>query len=153
MVIGNLKDLERYASLQPRFPEAFAYLRELLAAGAEDGKHVAHTADEAIYVNLCTCTLQDKETARAESHMRYIDVQVVLTGAEEMYVPAAEPRVEEENAEGDYRLYERVPLADCTRLTIGAGQFAIFFPGELHAPCHAHAACAQTRKAIVKVLE
>lgn len=158
MVIGDFKELGRYAPLHPRFSAAFAYLRELLAAGAADGKHVADAANgtdapEAIYVNLCTCALHGGETARAESHMRYIDVQVVLTGEEEMYVPATEPRVEEESAEQDYRLFEPTRTADCTRLTVRAGQFAIFFPGELHAPCHTHAACIETRKAIVKVLK
>lgn len=69
MVIGDFKELERYAPLHPRFFAAFAYLRELLAAGAADGKHVADAANgtdapEAIYVNFCTCALHGGETAR-----------------------------------------------------------------------------------------
>ena len=37
MVIDRLENLERYASLHPRFPRAFEYLRGLLASGASDG--------------------------------------------------------------------------------------------------------------------
>lgn len=153
MVLDRLENLEQYASLNPRFPAAFAYLRRLLAEDAPNGRHVLPGTDapEDIFVNLCTCDLALRDTARAESHMAYIDVQVVLSGDETMYVPSEAPAVTEADAEKDFRLYAPVPLSDCSRLTVRAGSFAIFFPGELHAPCHALAAPSHSRKAILKV--
>lgn len=155
MVIDKLENLERYASLHPRFPQAFAFLRELLAENAPDGRQVLSGTDipEAIFVNLCTGTLEPQQSARAESHKQYIDVQVVLSGTDVMYVPTAEPDLTEESDAKDYRLYAPVPLDVCHRLPVDAGKFAIFFPGELHAPCHsAQSTPTVSRKAILKVL-
>ncbi len=148
MVIDQLEHLEQYASLHPRFPAAFAFLRKLLQENAPDGRHVLAGTDipEEIFVNLGTGDATPQESARAESHKKYIDVQVVLTGEELMYVPARTPAVTEENAERDYLLYAPVPLSDCTRLNVPAGSFAIFFTNELHAP-----EPRPVRKAIVKV--
>lgn len=155
MVIDKLENLEHYATLHPRFPQAFAFLRELLAQNAPDGRHILPGTDipEEIYVSLVTGTLEPQETARAESHKRYIDVQLVLSGTDVMYVPATEPALTEESDERDCQLYAPVPLDGCHRLTVGPNVFAIFFTGELHAPCHsAQAAPTVSRKAILKVL-
>ncbi|HBF15840.1 MAG TPA: YhcH/YjgK/YiaL family protein [Clostridiales bacterium] len=153
MVTDSLENLEHYASLHPRFPRAFAYLRALLASDAPDGKHVLAGTDtpEEIFVNICTVDAGPHETAVAESHEKYIDVQVILSGDELMFSPAFVPPVTEESAEKDYRLYAPVALNDCTRLCVSAAHFAIFFPAELHAPCHALSP-SRIRKAIVKVL-
>ena len=155
MVIDRLEYLELYAPLHPRFTAAFSFLRRLLAENAPDGRHVLEATDipEEIFVNLTTGSATPQETACAESHKKYIDVQVVLSGEELMYVPAAAPAVVEENSEKDFLLYAPAPLSACTRLDIPSGSFAIFFAGELHAPCHTAAPCAvPVRKAIVKVL-
>lgn len=153
MVIDKQENPEHYASLHPRFPRAFEYLHRLLASGAPDGKHILAGTEipEEIYVNLCTVDAEPHETAVAESHEKYMDVQVVLSGDELMFTPAVTPNVTEENAEKDFVFYAPVPLACCTRLFVPAGHFVIFFTGELHAPCHA-VSPARIRKAVVKVL-
>ena len=154
MVIDRLENLERYASLHPRFPRAFEYLRGLLASGASDGKHVLAGTEvpEEIYVNLCTVNAEPHDVAVAESHEKYIDVQVILSGDELMFSPVIASAVTERSTEKDYALYAPAPIADCTRLCVPAGHFAVFFTGERHAPCHA-VSPSRIRKAIVKVLE
>lgn len=154
MVIDQLEHLEQYASLHPRFPAAFAFLRRLLQENAPDGRHVLAGTDipEEIFINLGTGDVTPQETARAESHKKYIDVQVVLSGEELMYIPTRTPAVTEESTEKDFLLYAPVPLSDCTRLVVPAGSFAIFFANELHAPCHAPEP-RSVRKAVVKVKE
>lgn len=153
MVTDSLENLEHYVSLHPRFPRAFAYLRGLLASGAPDGKHILAGTDtpEEIFVNICTVDAEPRAAAVAESHEKYIDVQVILSGNELMFSPVVAPPVTEESAERDYRLYAPAALDACTRLCVPENHFAIFFPGELHAPCHA-ASPTRIRKAIVKVL-
>lgn len=155
MVIDQLESLDEYASLHPRFPAAFAYLRRLLSQNAPDGKHILTGTEipEEIFVSIATNELAPQAAARAESHRKYIDVQVILSGSEVIYAPACLPAVTEDNAEKDYLLYQEVPLSDCHRLLVRSGGFAIFFPGELHAPCHSASTAPSTaRKAILKVL-
>ena len=155
MVFDQLESLDNYASLHPRFPAAFAFLRRLLSENAPDGRHVLSGTDipEEIFVNLATNEVLPQAAARAESHRKYIDIQLVLSGTEAMYIPVGSPAVTEDNAANDCLLYGEVPLSECHRLLVRPGSFAIFFPGELHAPCHSASALPSTvRKAVVKVL-
>ena len=156
MIIDQLSGLSGYEPLHPRFPAAFAFLRELLANHPADGRYVMPGCDvpDAVYVNLSSNDLLPRQEATAEAHRRYIDLQVVLTGTEVMYVPAVRPaEAGPYRADADCVLYAPVRLEDCTRLLIPAGSFAVFFAGELHAPCApAGPAPATARKAVMKIL-
>lgn len=156
MIIDSMERLADYASVHPRFPRAIAYLQELLANGAADGRHVLEGTDipEEIYVNLATGALKLKDTARAESHRKYIDIQVMLAGEEMMYVPTVPTEADTPYEEAkDCMHYADVPFADCHCLLVKEGNFAIFFTNELHAPSMAVGnQPASVRKAVVKVL-
>ena len=155
MVIDQLESLDKYASLHPRFPAAFAYLRRLLSENAPDGKHIltGTKIPEEIFVSIATNELAPQAAARAESHRKYIDIQVILSGSEVIYAPTGMPAVTEDNTANDCLFYEKTPLSECHRLLVRPGSFAIFFPGELHAPCHSASSIPSTaRKAVVKVL-
>lgn len=157
MVIDNLENLTNYEGLHPTFPKAFSYLKMLLESGAADGRHEPseQAANEAFYVNLMTGTAQPKDDAVAESHRKYIDVQVVIDGAELMCVPAAKelPAVTTDYQEDkDYMLYAPVSVSACHQLRVHAGQFVIFFADELHAPMIGLDTTPTTvRKAVLKV--
>ena len=157
MIIDSLENLSFYESMHPRFPAAFAFLKELIASGAADGRHVMPNADveNAVYVNIATGNVAPKEAATSESHEKYIDVQLVLSGEELMCVPAKEAPAATipYNEAKDCFLYEPVAFEDCDRLRVCEGSFVIFFTKELHAPSMSLASeptCV--RKAVVKVL-
>ena len=157
MVVGAWNELSRYAALHPRFPEAFDFLKQLLEQNVADGHHVMPGTDvpEAVYVNLATGDVQPKELATSESHRKYIDVQVVLSGEEAMYVPAlVMPAVTTEYQEAqDYMLYAPQAFDKCHVLRVKEGNFVIFFENELHAPSMAIGnAPSKVRKAVLKVL-
>ncbi len=156
MIIDQLQNLKNYAGMHPRFPEAFAFFEELLEQAAADGRYdmPGIEPEKAIYVILGTNEPEPQETANAESHDNYIDVQILLEGDEVMYVPMSAPAVSTPyQPSKDCTLYAPAAFDDCSRLLIKAGQFALFFTGELHAPCHRPAGLPCTvRKAIIKVL-
>ena len=151
MVVDKLENLMQYQSLHPRFPKAFAFLRDLLEKGAENGRH---ELDREVYVNLLTEDTKVKDAAVAESHRKYIDVQLVIEGKEMMCIPTQTPEVSVEyKDEKDCMFYSPVAPGDCYQLRMEAGSFAIFFAGELHAPMMAVNGEAETvRKAVLKVL-
>ena len=153
MVVDTLENLMKYTALHPRFPKAFAYLLELLEKGAENGRH---QLDEEVYVNLMTGDTKEVELAKAESHRKYIDVQLVIEGEEIMCIPSPQLVLDVATAyseEKDCMFYEAVKPTECHQLLVDAGQFAIFFAGELHAPMMAVNGKASTvRKAVLKVL-
>jgi YhcH/YjgK/YiaL family protein len=68
-----------------------------------------------------------------ESHRRYIDIQYVVDGVEQIgWKPTEGLAVASEyDPERDIMFYHDVPT---TWLTIPSGHFAIFFPADAHAP-------------------
>ena len=158
MIIDTIENVSRYENVHPRFARAFAYLKSLLESGAADGRHEPKDLEVPgeFYVNIGTGPVQPKEMATAESHRKYIDLQLVLEGEELMCVPSKEaiPAVTTEyKPDGDYMLYAPVPADECHKLYVTAGQFVIFLATELHAPSMAIGKePATVRKAILKVL-
>ena len=155
MICDKLENLGRYAEVHPRFREAFAFLRELIEGGAEKGRHDLPGTDGAIFANMNvyeTKCLSD--ATKMEVHRDYVDVQIMLEGEELMYVPSLDaetPVLTPYNEEGDYALYAMPAPSTCLALPLPAGSFAIFFPGELHAPGLAPATPAGIRKLVGKI--
>ncbi len=157
MIVDSIQCLEKYAAIHPLFPKAFAFFKRLTEENVPDGKYVMPDCEteNSVYVILGTKALPEKTQLSAESHKRYIDIQIVLAGEEIMCVPAEViPAPLAPYDEGkDACLYECVARSTCHDLKITAGSFAIFFAEELHIP--QVAACGETnavRKAIIKVL-
>ena len=151
MVVDGLEHLMQYQFLHPRFPKAFAFLSDLIEKGAENGRH---ELDGDVYVNLLVDDTKEKDMAVAESHRKYIDVQLLIEGEEIMYIPTQKPEVAVAYDEKkDCMFYAPTPLADCHQLRVKAGSFVIFFAGELHAPTMAvNGKTEKIRKAVLKVL-
>ncbi len=136
MITDSNKNFRLYANAHPRFERAFRFFEELLAKGVENGKYVLEGTElpSEIYVTFMDCDLKKTDMPIAESHDKYIDIQVLIDGREIMYVPTARPPQTENKPEKDCRKYAPVSVADCSRANVPAGSFAIFFAGELHAP-------------------
>ncbi|MBR7099467.1 MAG: YhcH/YjgK/YiaL family protein [Clostridia bacterium] len=158
MIIDTIENVSRYENVHPRFARAFTYLKSLLDNGVADGHYEPENPEVPgeFYVNIGTGDVQPKEMATAESHRKYIDLQLVLAGEELMCVPSVElipPVTTEYKPDGDYMLYAPVEIADCHQLRVTAGQFVIFLATELHAPSMAVGKePVKVRKAILKVL-
>lgn len=157
MIIDAYENLTFYESMHSRFPAAFAFMRELMEKGVEDGKYVLPGTDveNAISISFATGPLKVLPEAIAESHKKYIDVQIVLKGEEMMYVPAitAPAAATEYNESKDVIKYDAVPFDACHGLRVSEGNFVIFFENELHAPSMSVTNEVTTdRKAVIKVL-
>ncbi len=156
MITDSNKNFYLYANAHPRFERAFKFFEELLAKGAEDGKYVLEGTEipSEIYVNFMTSALKKSDAPIAESHDKYIDIQVLIEGEELMYVPLEYLDVNEDRPEKDIKKHAPAALENCHKIKVAAGSFAIFFTRELHAPCMTEGELpASVRKAVIKVLQ
>ena len=145
MVIDKIENLGKYVSLHPLFPQAFEYLQSTDLLAQEIGK-VNLLGDELV-VNIAETGIKAKEDARLETHNRFIDIQIPLSGVEIMgYTPRAELPEETYNEEKDITFYDG--LAE-NYLAVKPGMFVIFFPEDGHAPAITPEG---VKKVIVKVL-
>lgn len=145
MILDTIDNLEQYASLNPLFAQAIEYLKQTDLQALPVGK-VQLKGDD-LTVNVSQTQPKTKEQAKLETHRKYVDIQIPLSGTEVMgYTPASDLPQAEYNAEKDIAFYPG--LAE-SYVTVKPGMFTIFFPQDGHAP-----AITETgvKKIIVKIL-
>lgn len=147
MILAPIADLERYLLVHARFARAVEFIRHTGLAALAPGRHGA--AGDEIYVSIDHKDGRGREGARLEAHRKYIDIQVTLSGEEEIgWTPLArcERPDGEFSAERDIGFFQDRPQL---WVQVPPGLCAVFFPEDAHAPLGGR---GPLRKAIVKVL-
>ena len=132
MILDRLERSELYAPLHPLLPKAFAFLRETDLVALPLGRH--EIDGEHLFAIAAREPARSREQARLEAHRKYIDIQVVLAGADEMGWRARSRCTSpdgEYDADADIEFFADPPDA---WVAVEAGAFAVFFPGDAHAP-------------------
>ena len=146
MIFDSTANATLYLSLNERFEKAFAYLIKTDLVAAEPGNY--EIDGENIYAIVMERELKKADEALLEVHDRYIDIQLVAVGSESFgwrdRHTCASPRGEMDTAK-DILFYDDRPKSV---VTLTAGQFAIFFPGDAHAPLIGE---GTVKKCVVKV--
>ncbi len=146
MILDTLTQADRYFTLHPLFARAFAFLRDTDLLALEPGVHAVQ--GEQIFAIAEACTGRTRAEAELECHRRYIDIQLVLEGVDEMgWKPLAEC-VEPStvyDAARDIRFFNDAPKS---WIATPAGSFCLFYPDDAHAPLVSD---ALIRKVVVKI--
>lgn len=147
MIIDTLQNASKYLSAHPLFAKAFEYIRQADVANAVDGKADISDGLKAIFSNAPGKT-KEVSCAKFECHNKNIDIQLCIKGLETIGWKPREKCVTpngEYNAEKDVQFYHDVPD---TFFQLTDGQFAIFFPEDVHAPMIGE---GTIRKLVIKV--
>ena len=146
MIIDTLDNADKYFCLHPRFAKAFEFIKSQNLETIEPGKFEIDGRDLHAAVSLKDGVTRG--TAKAEAHNNYIDIQVCPTGKEELGWKPRNKTVspkEAYNAEKDVTFFN--DEMD-TYFELTAGQFAIFYPEDVHAPMIGE---GPVKKLVVKV--
>lgn len=146
MILASLSQTDRYAALHPLFLHAFEFMRDTDLLALAPGRHAI--AGEQLFVIVENVPGRTREAAKLECHRKYIDIQLVLEGTDEMgwkvLADCREP-VSDYSAEKDIQFFRDVPT---TWIAVPPGSFCIFFPDDAHAPL---VTSGKIRKAIFKI--
>ena len=146
MILSTLSPFSRYAALHPLFPRAFEYIRDTDLRSLAQGRYPI-VGDE-LFVIVEFVPGRTREEAKLECHRRYIDIQLVLEGVDEMgwkaLADCREP-VADYSAERDIQFFKDAPA---TWIATPPDHFCIFFPEDAHAPL---VATGNIRKVIFKI--
>jgi YhcH/YjgK/YiaL family protein len=145
MILARLEQADRYLTLHPDFPVAIAFLRDQPLSDLPLGR-VEITAT--VYAIVFRSPARQQSDARLEAHRKYIDIQYVIAGVEEMgWKPRARCQRQhgEYDGEKDIEFFNDLPD---TYTTVRPGQFVIFFPDDAHAPL---IGSGEVHKVVVKV--
>ena len=146
MILANLSQADRYAALHPLFPRAFEFIRNTDLSALSTGIH--QIIEKQLFVIVEEAQGRSRAEAKLECHRKYIDIQLVLEGTDEMgWTPLAECQqpVSDYNEERDIRFFN--DAAD-SWISTPANAFCIFFPDDAHAPL---VSTGKIRKLIFKV--
>ncbi|HXC02484.1 MAG TPA: YhcH/YjgK/YiaL family protein [Opitutaceae bacterium] len=160
-IFGTLDTLRAQLARPEQFAAMLAYMAEALrpdsavrariggiAAGVTERVELAGGAFALEQAYLT----KPRAEGRWESHLAYIDVQVVVAGEELMeVVDAAYLAVAEDLRPAKDVIFYR-PFAGGSVLRVRAGEAAVFFPSDAHLPSlSVGAAATLVRKTVVKV--
>ena len=133
MIIDTIKNAANYFSVHPLFAKAFEYIEQTGLANAPDGKLDIAEGLKAIYSDK-SGTTAEASVAKFECHNKNIDIQLCINGVETIGWKPREKCVTENggyNPDKDVQLYNEQPDM---YFQLTNGQFAIFFPEDVHAP-------------------
>ena len=146
MILSTFSQSDRYAALHPYFPRAFEYIRntDLLSFAARQYP----IAGDDLFAIVEHMPGRSREQAQLECHRKYIDIQLVLEGVDEMgWKPLADCRepVADYSVEKDIRFFYDAPAS---WIATPPHAFCIFFPEDAHAPL---VSSGNIRKVIFKI--
>jgi biofilm protein TabA len=147
MIIDVLENAGKYTSVHPLLAKAFEYIKSQDLKAIELGKYEFAEGLKAIVSDKQGMTIVES-IAKFECHNKFIDIQLCISGKEHMgWKPRTECKTEKGtyNEEKDVLFYEDAPD---TYFQLQDGQFAIFFPEDVHAPMISE---GKVKKMVIKV--
>ena len=146
MIFDTIANADRYAALHPLFPRAFEFIRNTDMFALAPGRYPI--VGEDLFVIVESVAGRNRDEAKLECHRKYIDIQLVLKGVDEMgwkaLADCREP-VAAYKAEKDIQFFRDIPAS---WISTPPGAFCIFFPEDAHAPL---VATGNIRKLIFKI--
>jgi len=147
MIIDTLTNASKYFSLHPSFAKAFDYINQNNVATLADGIYETPEGLKVI-VNTGIGKTAEASLAKFECHDKNIDIQLCVKGLETI---AWKPREKCVTPNGDYNPDKDVRFfsdAPDMSFQLTDGQFAVFFPEDVHAPMIGD---GEIKKVVIKV--
>ena len=147
MIVDTINNASKYFSLHPLFKRAFEFIEQTDLINAPDGKLDIAEGLKAIFSNK-QGTTAEASVAKFECHDKHIDIQLCINGVETIGWKPREKAVTENggyNPDKDVQLYNEQPDM---YFQLTDGQFAIFFPEDVHAPMIGE---GEIKKLVIKV--
>ena len=147
MVLDKIQNINIYQGISQGLDKALAYIKNTDFNELPIGKHEIEGDD--IFVILKDLQTKQVDGHLMESHLKYIDVQYVIEGEEQMGVTMRNNQDPKKayDAVDDYMLFDE----SYDIITVKQGMFAIFFPDDIHMPEITTGEPSRVKKAVVKV--
>ena len=147
MILDKIENADLYKNIHPGVKKALNYIRNTNFNDLPMGKHEIEGND--LFVIFKEYQTKQVDGNLLESHLKYIDVQYIVDGVEQMGVTmhtGQEPK-KKYDAVDDYMLFDE----PYDIITVNKGMFAIFFPDDIHMPDITTGDPSQVKKAVIKV--
>lgn len=160
-LFGSLATLRTQAPQRPAFTDAFDYVEEMMcqdSAGRlrlnalQPGKSNKVELGRGVFAIEQAYETKSRGEGFFESHRNHIDLQVIVSGEELMEVIDVSRIIVREPYDAARDLITYLDATDASKLSVRAGEAAIFFPADVHMPSlRLQASAALVRKTVVKI--
>ncbi len=138
-----------YFKNRKRWDKAFSFLKNNDLSKLEI-KRYDIDGDNA-YAPVSEYLSKNKEDARFEVHQKYIDIQYVIKGVEQISVASLSAIDKITSPYDEAKDIEFMTVKESSTYKATPGNFFIFFPSEIHRPCIRLNENTQVKKIVVKV--
>lgn len=145
MIKDNLKNAKKYYELSPGIERALKHLENTDFSKYSKGSYEIDGRD--LYMNVEEYTT--RISSNIEAHRKYIDIQYMIKGEENMGVTSLDDLVvtDKYSSEKDVEFYNgNAPLT-----LVKENEFIIFYPTDAHLPCQVVDEPKEVKKVIVKI--
>ena len=146
IVIDKLQNAEDYYDMHPAFEKAFAFLKQDGLAGLPADRY--EIDGDRLFCMISKDRGRSRSEAKLEAHRKYIDIQYVIAGTDEMgFKPTADCKLIDTSydADKDIEFFSDKPDS---WTPVKPGSFVIFFPQDAHAPL---VSSGKIHKAVLKI--
>lgn len=149
MIFDNLENSSLYNDL--RLKKGFEFLKNTALENLEDGRY--EIEGDNIYANVQSLQTKLKQDKKWEVHRKYIDIQYVIKGKETMgigFLKDFEKTIVPYDNKKDVAFLD-TDFEKYSYINVEKGNFAVFYPNDVHAPMLAQNEVENIKKVIVKI--
>jgi YhcH/YjgK/YiaL family protein len=152
MILGHIKNLKQEKYLfSGNLLKGLEYIQNADLNSLAPGKYEIDGKN--VFVLISEYNTEPKQQRKAEAHKKYIDIQYIAKGEENIghsFLAPDNEVLEDRLEEKDAIFYKTVQKE--VDLYLNEGTYGIFFPEDVHRPCCAVGEPAPVRKVVVKIL-
>jgi YhcH/YjgK/YiaL family protein len=150
MIVTDLMHIERQVLLTPTLVKAIEFLRRPDRSSLPDGR--VPIDGERVFALPQRYETAPAAAPRFEYHRKYIDIQFIVEGEEVLgWAPATKLKITEPYDREKDITFGTVAPEEVTPVRLHAGQLAVLYPEDAHAPRLAADAPSRVFKIVVKV--
>lgn len=146
MIIDKLENVVLYKEVPNEIKDFILKLNADINCGR-------HDLSDINYANVEMYNTKNIKDAKFESHDKFIDIQILLSGIERIYITRREGLsvFEEYNKQKDITFYSD-NVENYDYVTLDSSNFVMIFPHEAHAPQVGVNGSSEVKKVVVKLM-
>ncbi|MDR1897640.1 MAG: YhcH/YjgK/YiaL family protein [Prevotellaceae bacterium] len=139
---------KEYAKNPERWRQAFKFLANTDLKALDTGKYELDGKN--LYISISEYTTKNVEDAKCEAHIKYVDIQYLICGEEQIGIAPIEDTKDATPYNEDKDIYFIAPDYE-KYYPANPGRFFIFFPSDAHRPSVKLTDNIPVKKAVVKL--